>query len=168
MITSAQIIRGAFALSALLAGVAGGGQFGCSGQPQEVGGSGSDASSPPVPGAADGTGSLSLALTLPGGAQLASVSYTLTASGGGLVTLLGGGANPGTVSVANSQAVSFQLGGVPAASGDSIALSATLTGGGTCQGSTAGFNVVAGQTSNVQVQMLCSLPFVDRPVQVPQ
>lgn len=156
MITSTQIIRGAFVLSALVAGVAGGGQFGCSGQPQEVGGGGSgpNVGTLTEPG---GTGSLSLALTLPGGAQLTSVTYTLTASGGGLVTLLGG-ANPGTVSVANSQAVNFQLGGVPAANGDAIALTAMLTGGGTCQGSTAGFNVVAGQTANVQVQMLCSLP----------
>ena len=69
--------------------------------------------------------------------------------------------NPGTVNVSNSSAIAFQLGGVPVATGDSISLTASVTGGGTCQGSAPGINVTAGHTTNVHVQMLCSLPGAD-------
>ena len=125
----------------------------CSGSPSENGGGGQEPNS-------TATGSLGFALTLPGGAVLSSVTYDLLTSSGTPV-VLPNEPNPGTVNVSNSAAIAFQLGGVPAATGDSISLTASVTGGGTCQGSASGINVTAGRTTNVTVQMLCSLPGAD-------
>jgi Calcineurin-like phosphoesterase len=102
------------------------------------------------------TGTVGLALNLPGGAQVNSVTYDLLNSAAMPVTLPSA-PNPGTVNVSNSASIDFQLGGVPAATGDSITLTASITGGGTCQGSASGINVTAGATTTVTVQMLCSL-----------
>jgi hypothetical protein len=130
---------------------------GCSSVPasQQGGGTG------PAPGTDGPTGNVGVALTLPGGAMINSVSYELFDSTNAPLTLLGGQPNPGTVSVANSTAIAFQLGGVPAAMGDSITLSASITGGGTCIGSATGINITPRGTTNVQVQLLCSLPGAD-------
>src|SRR5271165_4223545 len=103
--------------------------FGCSSN-TPVGPSGSNEPAPPPAG----TGNVGFALTLPGGAQITSVTYDLLTSTGATVTLPSA-PNPGVVSVTNSQAISFLLGGVPAATGDSITLSAGTSNGGTCQGS---------------------------------
>lgn len=108
-----------------------------------------------------GTGTVGLSLSLPDGAQVSSVTYDLLSSGGTPVILSSVLPNPGTVSVGNSASIEFQLGGVPAATGDSISLTASITGGGTCQGSAASINVTAGGTTNVTVQMFCSLPGQD-------
>jgi hypothetical protein len=132
----------------------------CSGSPSASGGGGqaSNSTTPSSPG--DSTGTVGLSLTLPGGAVISSVTYELLTSSGTPV-ILPGEPNPGTVNVTNSAAISFQLGGVPAATGDSISLTASIAGGGTCQGSASGFNVTAGGTTNVTVQLLCSLPGPD-------
>src|SRR5580658_3136955 len=66
-----------------------------------------------------GTGTVGFSLTLPGGAQITSVTYDLLSSANTPVTL-SGAPNPGTVNVSNSASIDFQLGGVPAATGDSI------------------------------------------------
>jgi hypothetical protein len=102
------------------------------------------------------TGTVGLSLALPGGAQINSVTYDLLSSAGTVVTL-SGAPNPGTVNVSNSASIDFQLGGVPAATGDSISITASLTSGGTCQGSASGITVATGATTTVTVQMLCSL-----------
>jgi hypothetical protein len=132
----------------------------CSGSPSEGAGGGqaSNSATPSSPG--DGTGTVGFALTLPGGAVISSVTYELLTSSGTPV-ILPGEPNPGTVNVTNSAAIAFQLGGVPAATGDSISLTASISGGGMCQGSASGFNVTAGGTTNVTVQLLCSLPGSD-------
>jgi Calcineurin-like phosphoesterase len=132
----------------------------CSGSPSESGGGG-QASNPTItssPGGAAGT--VAFALSLPGGAVVSSVTYDLLTSSGTPV-MLPSVANPGTVNVSNSAAIAFQLGGVPAATGDSISLTASIAGGGSCQGSASGINVTAGGTMNVTVQMLCSLAGAD-------
>src|SRR5580704_14004067 len=107
-----------------------------------------------------GIGTLGFALTLPGGAVISSVTYDLLNSSGTAVTLPGA-PNPGSVAVNNSQSIEFQLGGVPAATGDSISLTASTTGGGMCQGSASGITVTAGGTATVTVNMLCSAPGAD-------
>jgi hypothetical protein len=99
-------------------------------------------------------------LTLPGGAQINTVTYDLVNSAGNAVALPGT-PNPGTVSVSGSAAINFQLGAVPAGTNDSISLSATMTGGGTCQGIASGINVTAGATTKVVVQMVCSVAGAD-------
>jgi hypothetical protein len=106
------------------------------------------------------TGTVGLALSLPGGEQIDSVTYDLLSSGGTAVTL-SSAPNPGTVNVSNSASIDFQLGGVPAATGDSLSLTASIAGGGTCQGSASGINVIAGGTTKVTVQMYCSVSGAD-------
>jgi hypothetical protein len=120
-------------------------------------GSGSSSGAPGKASADDGT--LSLKLTLPGGDTINSVTFTLDNSAGSLVPL--GVANPGTVALNNSGSIDFQIGGVPAGSGDSIALSATTRAGLTCQGSATGITVAARATTDVTVQMLCASPSAD-------
>ncbi|HSY24008.1 MAG TPA: metallophosphoesterase [Polyangiaceae bacterium] len=104
---------------------------------------------------AEDTGTVGLALKLPGGTQLNSVTYDLVTSGGTPVTLPGE-PNPGAVDVSNSAGVAFQLGGVPVGTGDSISLTASIAGGGTCQGIASGITIAAGRTTSVTVQMVCS------------
>jgi hypothetical protein len=111
-------------------------------------------------GQGDDVGSMGVALTLPSGAVVSSVTYDLLNSSNQPVTLAGA-PNPGTVNVSNSAAINFQLGGVPAATGDSISLTATLQGGGNCQGNATGINITAGATTHATVNMLCSLPHPD-------
>ncbi len=107
-----------------------------------------------------GTGTVGFSLALPGGAQINSVTYDLLNSAN-MAVAISGAPNPGTVNVSNSGSIDFQLGGVPAAIGDSISIAASITGGGTCQGSASGITVNVGATTNVTVQMLCSLPGQD-------
>ncbi len=132
----------------------------CSGSPPENGGGGQASNSTTTPSPGGGAGTVGFALTLPGGAVVSSVTYDLLTSTGTPV-MLPSAPNPGTVNVSNSASIEFQLGGVPAAIGDSISLTASLTGGGTCQGSASGINVTAPGTTNVTVQMLCSVPGQD-------
>jgi len=132
----------------------------CSGSPAENGGGGPASNSATTSNPGGGVGTVGFALTLPGGAVVSTVTYDLLTSSGTPV-MLPSLPNPGTVNVTNSAAIAFQLGGVPAATGDSISLTASISGGGTCQGSASGINVTAGSTTNVTVQMLCSLPGAD-------
>ncbi|HXX70185.1 MAG TPA: metallophosphoesterase [Polyangiaceae bacterium] len=126
-----------------------------------VGNTGSGPTAASNAGAANsGAGTIGFSLSLPNGAQVSSVTYDLLNSAAAPV-ILSTLPNPGSVTVGNSASIDFQLGGVPAATGDSISLTASITGGGTCQGSASGINVTAGGTTNVIVQMLCSLPGTD-------
>jgi hypothetical protein len=109
------------------------------------------------PGSA--TGTLGFSLSLPGGTTISSVTYDLLI--GGMPAVLSTAPNPGTVNVSNSQSIDFQLGGIPAATGYSISLAASTSGGGTCQGIASGITVTTGATQTVVVQMLCSLPGQD-------
>jgi hypothetical protein len=106
--------------------------------------------------AGPGYGTLDFALTLPGGAVISSVTYDLM-NGSTTVALSGGAPNPGTAD-GNS---AFELGGVPAATGDSVSLTASLPGGGTCKGTASGITVTAGNTTHVTVNMFCSQPGQD-------
>jgi hypothetical protein len=147
------LVRQAVVLGAVGLGAVGAVGAGCSGN---------DASSEPgnnaiAPNQAiAGDGTIGIKLTLPGGDQISSVTFALDNSAGSLIPL--GVANPGTLSVSNSTSIDFQIGGVPAGSGDSITLSATTRAGATCQGSATGISVASRATTNVTVQMLCASP----------
>jgi hypothetical protein len=115
-----------------------------------------DAGATPSEDASDGSassGTLSLTLTLPGGAVVSGVTYRLV-DGSDTAVALQSAPNPGTANVSDA---AFELGGVPMATGDSLSLTASLASGGTCQGSASGINVTAGGTTKVTVNMLCSL-----------
>jgi Calcineurin-like phosphoesterase len=148
---SVRAVVRALLLGAIGAGAIGAAQAGCS----------SGRSAAGDPGAADGdTGTIGLALSLPGGALFDSVTYTLLDGAGNLVALPGA-PNPGTISLAHSQSIQFQLGGVPAGSGDSITLTGSTSDGGSCQGTATGITVAPRVTEAVHVQLLCSLPGPD-------
>jgi hypothetical protein len=104
------------------------------------------------PGSEDSTGSIGLQLTLPGGEIIDTVAYTITGNGQDLT---------GTINVAASQTISFLIGGIPAGSGYTIALTATTTDGTTtCVGSTT-FSVTARQTTTVDLNLQCHATAAD-------
>jgi hypothetical protein len=143
--------------------MAGAAQVGCSGTSSPEGNGGNDkgiGTVNPAPNPGDGTGTVGLSLTLPSGTFISSVTYDLL-NNAGMPVMLPVAPNPGTVAVNNSLAIDFLLGGVPAASGDSISITAATFGGGICQGSASGINIMAGRTQIVQVLLLCSLPGQD-------
>jgi hypothetical protein len=151
------VFRGVFLVGIASAAVAGFAAAGCSsGQAtsgtQGAGGSGGG-------GAEDGTGSIGLAITLPDGDSIDSVTFTLRDSGGNVIPL--SVPNPGTVATNESPSIHFEIGGVPAGSGDSITLVATTRGGVTCQGSATGIQVIAHATQNVLIQLVCTAAGVD-------
>jgi phospholipase C len=94
------------------------------------------------------TGTVGLQLTLPGGQQLTKVNWTITGPGNY--------SQSGSVNVANSQTVSFLVGGIPVGSGYNISLSGTTTDGlTTCAGSTT-FSIAARAITNVSVLLQCA------------
>jgi hypothetical protein len=144
--------RFSFALALVAgAGAAAAWQVGCSGG-NELPGSAAAA-------AAKDSGVIGLALTLPGGDLINSFTYALTNSSGAYIVLPT--PNPGTVSVTNSASLDFQLGGIPAGTGDTLTLSATTVGGSQCTGSSTGFAITAGATTNISVNLVCTTPGAD-------
>ncbi len=154
----AKTVRRAIALGAVSIGAACAVGVGCSSNGTAPStGAGELGAAPPGSAAAGGdTGVIGLALVLPGGDQINSVTYTLLNSGGTPIAL--SSPNPGTVATNNSSSIEFQIGGIPADSGDSIALAATTLAGATCQGTATGINIAARATTSVTVQMLCTVP----------
>jgi len=155
------IVRRLLLTGVACAGIAGATAVGCSsGQTQapSSGASGIGALEAPAGNEVGGVGTIGLALVLPGGDQINSVTYTLTnGTDGGLISLPTA-ANPGTVATSNSQSIDFQIGGIPAGSGDSITLSAVTTQGATCHGSATGITITARGSQSVTIQMLCTTP----------
>jgi hypothetical protein len=100
------------------------------------------------------TGTVGLELTLPGGALLSTVNYTITGPNGASTVL-----SSGSVGVQNSTTVSFLLGGIPAGSWN-VALSGAADGGITCTGSGT-FTISARATTQVLIAMQCSVAPVD-------
>ena len=107
--------------------------------------------------AGNDTGTIGLALVLPGGDQISSVTYTLKNSSN-VVVNLPTAANPGTFATNNSQSIEVQIGGVPAGSGYTISLAATTLAGATCQGSATGVTITSRASTSVTIQLLCSSP----------
>jgi hypothetical protein len=95
-------------------------------------------------------GAIDIALAVPPTFQIASVNYQLTNTGY---------SKSGSLDVSQSQAISGVLGGIPAGTGYTLALTATdtakkFTG---CAGSSP-VNVVGGATTPVSVAVDCHLP----------
>jgi hypothetical protein len=93
------------------------------------------------------TGTVGLQLTLPGGLQINSVSYSIS----------GPHTYSGTVNVQNATTISFVVPNIAPGSGYTITLTATTTDGSvTCLGTSASFTVNARQTTSVTVNMACT------------
>jgi phospholipase C len=122
---------------------------------QEVGCSSAGSSSrepsvgSPIP-PAEGTGTVGMKLTLPGGEVLSTVSWSITGPGGATTVV-----KSGSFSVQNAASLSFVVGNIPAATGYAVSISGTSTDGKvTCLGS-ASFNVAARTTTSVTVLLQC-------------
>jgi hypothetical protein len=97
-----------------------------------------------------GVGSAVVALTVAPGVSLDSASFTITGSGGF--------SRAGSVDVSQSATLSFQVGGLSAGAGYSVAIGATLSDGATtCTGS-ADFAVTARSVTMVSVHVRCREP----------
>ncbi len=152
------IVRKSLVQSALLVGAAAAAavsltEFGCSSQGGGVPGTllpGAPAPTENVLAPADRSGTVGLELTLPGGQQVATVTWAITGPNGASTPV-----KNGSIKVQNSQSIAFLVGGIPAGTGYSITLSATTTDGNTtCVGS-ATFAVTARATTNVSVLLQC-------------
>jgi len=96
---------------------------------------------------ANGTGEIALSISGSAGAKFDAVSYVVTGTGSFV--------QEGTLDVSASTTISGVIGGLPAAVGYSIALSATsLDGQVSCAGS-ASFAISAGKTTSVTVHLGC-------------
>jgi phospholipase C len=124
-------------------------QIGCSQAPGAPGGGSSIPE--PGPAAGDRSGSVGLKLTLPGGAQINTISWTITGPNG-VSTVV----QSGTVNVQNSQAISFLVGNIPAGAGYSISLTGTSTSGSVSCAGSATFSVTARTTTKVSVPLQCN------------
>jgi hypothetical protein len=143
---SRSIFRHAFLVAgAGLVAVASGQELGCSSGPAP----GVSAAPNPADGAqADTLGTVGMSLTLPGGAVLGSVTYSITSGSSVVLT--------NTVNVASGSAISFTAGPIPAGTGYAVTITGTTVDGlTTCSGS-ATFTVTARHTTNVTVLMGCS------------
>ena len=95
----------------------------------------------------DGTGSATIALQVPGGLTLNTVTFSITGPAGF--------SQSGSIDVSHSTTVSTVIGGLPAGSGYSITLNSTATDGvSACLGSGT-FTVAAGAVTAVSVVLDC-------------
>ncbi len=99
----------------------------------------------------DGVGSLGMALTLPGGETINSVSWVITGPNGASTVV-----TQGVVNLQSSLSVSFTVSNIPAGSNYTIALSGTSTDGTvTCAGSVQ-FNISTRATTSVSDFLQCN------------
>ena len=105
-------------------------------------------SHPPSSGDED-VGTIGLDLQVAPGVTISTISWNITNAGTGF-------SRSGTVNVQNSNTIRFQVGGLPAGAGYTIALTAmTADGAFSCAGS-APFFVMAGMTSAVSLTLTCT------------
>ena len=105
--------------------------------------SGSHSSAP------ESTGTIAMQLALPDGSHIDSVGYTI--SGGPT-------SKAGTVDVSNDGKIDAVVGGLEAAPGYMIALSATSSAGYRCAGQAGPFTVIANATVSIAVVLTCHAP----------
>jgi len=98
----------------------------------------------------DATGSVELALVVAPGVSLDSASYVVIGPASFRRT--------GDLDVRNSTQISLQLGALPAGTGFSLTITASLTGAvATCSGTT-GFDIIAGMVTRTTIHLLCREP----------
>jgi hypothetical protein len=92
-------------------------------------------------------GEVRLALSLPDGTSVNSVSWKILSASSAVIV-------SGTLNTSGSQRPSF-IASLPPATGDTVNMTATTSSGAACAGSSAAFNVVAGQSVTVNVNVPC-------------
>jgi hypothetical protein len=97
------------------------------------------------------TGAVGLQLTLPGGADIDTVSWTLAGPDGATTVV-----QSGTVNVSKSGGASFIVPQIAPATGYTIVLSAASEDGGVSCAGSATFDITARTTTHAAVQLACS------------
>ena len=93
------------------------------------------------------TGQVRLALSLPDGTSVSSVTWKVLSSTNAVVI-------SGTLNTSGSQRPSF-IASLPPANGDTVSMSATTSAGVSCAGTSPPFNVLPGQSVPVAVNISC-------------
>ena len=71
------------------------------------------------------------------------------------------GSRSGTVMFGNAQSIEFVAGGIPAGSGYTLAIAGVDIYGDPCNGTSAPFEVLAGQVASVGIVLACTAPLTD-------
>jgi hypothetical protein len=108
----------------------------------------------PSDGSSGDEGQVVLALSIPGGATISSVAWTVKSPSNQLLA-------SGTTNTSRSGATASFAVGLAAGTGDVVTMTATTSAGDTCSGSSAPFNVVANQSSSVSVNLNCGSVVTD-------
>ena len=104
-------------------------------------------------GATGPDGMLSMALTLPGGVSISTVSYTIHSA---QPTAAPADKN-GSIDTSNPMATASVETSYPASTNDTVTLSATTSAGEPCTGTSSQFSVVSNGQALVAVTMTCGL-----------
>jgi hypothetical protein len=94
------------------------------------------------------TGTVRLALSLPNGTTLNSVSWTILSS-------MGATLRSGTINTSDPAATPSVDTSCPASTGDTVQMTGTTSDGTSCTGTSAPFNVTAGGTTMVGLTIVC-------------
>lgn len=106
------------------------------------------------PGILGGEGRVVMALTAPDGTTISSVSWSVASSSN--VTLASG-----TTNTSHTGATASFIAGIPAGTGDVVTMIAVTGGGTTCSGTSSPFNVIANQSTSVNITLNCSPTMTD-------
>ena len=98
-------------------------------------------------------GEIHVALSLPDGTAIDSVSWTVLSSTSTEIA-------SGTLNTSGSGTPSF-ISSLPAGVGDIVNMMATTTGGVSCIGTSSPFNIVAGQSTKVTLNLMCGNTVAD-------
>ena len=99
------------------------------------------------------TGEVRLALSLPDGTSVSSVTWKVLSATNAVVV-------SGTLATSGSQRPSF-IASLPSAVGDTVNMTATTSAGVTCAGTSDPFDVIAGHAVTVDVDIVCGATATD-------
>jgi hypothetical protein len=100
------------------------------------------------------TGHVDIALLLPGGVTVSSVSWKVFSSTSAVLA-------SGAINTTNPNATPTVSIGLPPGTGDTVSMTTTTSNGAACSGTSAPFNVVTNQTIHAPVTITCGTVAVD-------
>ena len=101
-----------------------------------------------------GEGRVVMALSAPDGTTISLVSWSVQSSSN--VTLASG-----TTNTSHTGATASFIAGIPAGTGDVVTMTAVTSGGSTCTGTSSPFNVIANQSTSVNITLNCAPTMTD-------
>jgi hypothetical protein len=99
------------------------------------------------PGSGGEQGEVHIALTLPGGQTISSVSYKVMSSSNAVIDM-------GTIDTSGATSIGF-ISSLPTGTGDTLQMTAMTSAGVACMGTSSAFNVTSGGSTPVNVNLQC-------------